>query len=44
MKGLVDMRAVTGVVEDTLWYRKGMPSTTRRKGSSSESFEMTCAL
>ena len=39
MGDLVEMRAVTGVVEEIFWYRKGMPTGARLKGSRKESVE-----
>lgn len=36
---LVETRAVTGVVEETFWYRKGMPTGARLKGSRKESVD-----
>ena len=41
LAALVDMSAVTGLVDDILWYRKGILSAALRKGSSIESVETT---
>jgi len=38
----VDIKAVSGLVEEIRWYRKGMPRVARRKGSSIE--RVDCAL
>ena len=39
--GLVEISAVTGVVDETFWYKKGTRSATRRKGSRIDKVEVT---
>lgn len=41
---LVDIKAVIGLVEDILWYRKGMPKGARRRGSSMDNVDCACRL
>lgn len=37
-----DTKAVTGLAEETFWYRNGMPTAALRKGSSALKDETTC--
>ena len=43
LDAFVEISAVTGLVADILWYKKGIPRRARRKGSSIERVETTCA-
>lgn len=36
MGDFVETRAVTGLVEEIFWYKNGMPTGPRRKGSRTE--------
>lgn len=39
-----ETKAVTGLAEDTFWYRKGMPTAALRKGSNALKDETTCGM
>lgn len=39
MGAFVDIRAVTGLVEEIFWYKKGMPTGARLKGSRKDKVE-----